>query len=145
MDGSATAPTIPAKVFPVTPENALGLWPQWEPLLRRAMRDVETHDVMDVRRLVLGEHAQFWIQWRANTLEAFVISEFVTYPKGVWLRLWIAATAPGAVLEEEKFEEVLSQFRDENNCRGFEIVGRMGWARRFRYARFVGVVLRTTT
>jgi hypothetical protein len=141
MDGASPST---ATVFPVTPENIMRLWPHWEPLLKRALRDVETHDAADVRRMVLGEQAHLWLQWD-NQIEAFVVTEFVTYPKGTWLRLWLAATAPECEMNNAMFEDVLSAWKDTNNCRGFEIIGRMGWLRRFPEARFVGVVLRTTT
>ena len=131
-------------VFPVTVDNVMRLWPHWEPVLKRALRDVETHDPLDVRRMVLGEQAHLWVQWD-NRLEAFVVSEFVTYPRGTWLRLWLAASAPDAQMNSDAFEDVLSAWKDANNCRGFEIIGRMGWLKRFPEARFAGAVLRTTT
>lgn len=132
------------RVIRVMVENVMPLWPQWEPLLKRALHGIETHDAFDIRRAVLGEAAQLWVQW-ADALHAFVVSEIVTYPKGSWLRLWLAATAPGVLIEGDKFEDALAEFRDASGCRGFEIIGRMGWLRRFPEARFVGAVMRTTT
>ena len=131
------------RVFRVAVENVMALWPQLEPLLRRALRTMETHDAMDVRRLVLGEQAHLWVQW-SGALEGFVVSEFVAYPKGTWLRLWLAAAAPNCELNDQLFEDALSVWRDEANCRGFEVIGRMGWLRRFPEARFVGAVMRTS-
>jgi hypothetical protein len=130
------------RVFRVMVENVMPLWPQWEPLLKRALQGVETHDPADVRRFVLGEQAQLWIQWN-GTLEAFVVSELATYPRGTWLRLWLAATAPGVALRDELFEDVLAEFKDQNECRGFELTGRMGWMRRFPESRFCGIIMRT--
>ena len=143
MDGHMPIQLRP-RVFPVEVENVMALWPKWEPLLKQALRRDETTDALDVRRRVLSEQAHLWVQW-STTLEGFVVTEFANYPKGTWLRLWLAATAPGSVLDDDAFEDVLSAWRDANNCRGFEIIGRMGWAKRFAEARFVGVVLRTTT
>lgn len=143
MDGASSI-QMTSRVFMVAVENVMPLWPKWEPLLTRALRGVETHDALDIRRAVLGEQAHLWIQWNGQ-LEGFVVSEFVTYPKGVWLRLWLAATEPDATLNGGAFEDALSVWKDANNCRGFEIIGRMGWLRRFPEGRFVGAVLRTTT
>lgn len=132
------------KVFPVTVENVMPIWPQWEPLLKIALRNAETHDALDVRRAVLGEQAHLWAQW-SDRLEAFVVTEFATYPKGVWLRLWLAGCVHDADFNSEALEDALAAFKDAHNCRGYELIGRMGWLRRFPEARFVGVVMRTTT
>jgi len=140
MDGINLSQT--SRVFQVSVENVMPLWPMWEPMLNRALRQVETHDALDVRRMVLGEQAHLWVQWN-DVLEAFVVSEFVTYPKGVWLRLWLAAAAPDAELRDDLFEDTLAVWKDAHNCRGFEVIGRMGWLRRFPEARFCGAVLRT--
>ena len=104
---SAALHAVPAesRVYQVGVEKVMPLWPTWEPLLKRALRGVETHDALDVRRAVLGEQAHLWIQWNGS-LEAFVVSEFVTYPKGVWLRLWLAASEQDAELRDDLFEDV---------------------------------------
>jgi len=154
MDGIANI-VRPARVFQVSVENVMPLWPSWEPMLRRALRQVETHDATDVRRMVLGEQAHLWVQWNGSAtqgvtsgplpaLEAFVVSEFVVYPKGTWLRLWLAASAPEADLRDDLFEDALALWKDAHSCRGFEVIGRMGWLRRFPEARFCGAVMRTT-
>lgn len=141
MDGMiATRP----KIFQVSTENIERLWPQLEPLLRRSLRgndDVIGTD--DLRDLLLTEKAQLWVQW-GERLEAIIATDIVTYPRGQWLRLFAAATVDGFALDDESFEDVLTQFRDVNDCRGFEVIGRMGWLRRFPEARFVGAVMRVT-
>ncbi len=134
---------LQTEVFPASVENVIQLWPRWEPLLRRALKGIETHQPIDIRRAVLGEQAHLWVQWTGR-LEAFVVTEFVDYPQGRWLRLWLAATADGVEFAQDKFLEVLSAWRDANDCRGFELIGRMGWLRRFPDARFVGVIMRTS-
>lgn len=136
--------TDDARIFLVSVENVLPLWPQWEPLVTRALRGIPTHEPADVRRAVLGEMAHLWAQW-TERLEAFVVTEFVNYPRGRWLRLWLAASAPGTDFNSGAFEDALSQWRDVNGCRGFEIIGRMGWLRRFPTAKFEGVIMRTVT
>ena len=143
MDGF-TPIQIRPRVFPVEIENIDALWSRWEPLVKRALRDDETVDPIDVRERVKGGHAHLWVQW-GTSLEGFEVTELVEYPKGRWLRIWLAATAPDYKLDEDAFYDVLSAFRDTNDCRGFEWTGRLGWARRFPEARFIGVTLRTTT
>lgn len=143
MDGFVPIRLRP-HVFPVEIGNIMALWPKWEPLLKRALRSDETIDALGVRQRVLDGKAHLWVQW-STALEGFIVTEFAEYDKGTWLRLWLAATAPGAILDDDAFEDVLAAWRDAHGCRGFEVIGRLGWAKRFPEARFVGVVLRTTT
>jgi len=128
----------------VSPGNLDALWPHWEPLLKRALRHVETHNAEDVRQVVADGYAQLWVQW-SGTLEAFIVSEIVNYPRGRWLRLWLASTADGAILDDDRFEDATAEFRDAEDCKGYEIIGRLGWLRRFRDLRFEGAIMRTTT
>jgi hypothetical protein len=144
-------------VFMVAVENVMPLWPMWQPLLMRALRGMETHDAIDVRRMVLGEQAHLWVQWNGAVqqmaagqqnglpLEAFVVTEFATYPKGQWLRLWLAGAEPDTPMDDAMFEDALAVWKDANNCRGYEVIGRMGWLRRFPEGRFVGCIMRTDT
>lgn len=142
MDGMSIRPR-PAIVL-IAPATLDALWPHWEPLLKRALRHVETHNSDDVRELVSEGYAQLWVQWSGSALEAFIVSEVVTYPRGKWLRLWLAATADGALMDNERFEDATSEFRDAEECKGYEIIGRLGWLKRFRDLRFEGAVMRTT-
>jgi hypothetical protein len=134
----------PGRVFQVAVENVMPLWPLWEPLLVRALRNLDTHNATDVRRAVLGEQAHLWVQWD-GTLQAFIVTEFAVYPRGTWLRLWLAGAAQDAPMDDDAFEDALAVWRDAHNCRGYEIIGRMGWLRRFPELRFQGSVMRTTT
>lgn len=144
MDGVADIPLTRPKIFPVAVENVLPIWPEWEPLLVRALRGTETHEPIDVRRMVMAEQAHLWVQW-SGRLDAFVVSEFAHYPRGKWLRIWLCAAREDVPLDEEAFVSMLSHCRDANGCRGFEVIGRIGWMRRFPGAQMVGVMLRSTT
>jgi hypothetical protein len=139
MDGMVAT----RRVFPVVVDNLTPAWPQLVPLVTRALKGIVTHEPADVLRMLQDEHAQLWVQW-SSRLEAMVVTEFAYYPQGRWLRLWLAASADDADFDMTAFEDVLSQFRDDNECRGFELIGRMGWLRRFPEARFVGVIMRTS-
>lgn len=129
-------------IFRVAPENITGLWPQLAPLVNQGLRGVATHDVEDVRRCLFMPTCQLWGQFDIPTLEAIVISEFVSYPKGVWLRAWIAAALPEPGMETEEFLALLTAFARENNCRGFEAAGRHGWMRRVPEATVDGLLMR---
>lgn len=135
------APPV-SSVLRVGLENITPLWPQAQPLVVRALRGTGTHDDEDVRRLLLGGCAQLWAQY-AGQLDAMLISEFVNYPKGVWLRIWLAAARADVRMDDLAFYEALTAWRDQHKCRGFEIIGRLGWLRRLPDARFIGAIMRS--
>lgn len=132
----------PTQVFRVSQENVTPLWPQAEPLIERALHGSVTHDVEDIRKMILGGAAHLWAQW-SDWLEAIAVSEFAPYPRGIWVRVWLAAVADGARFDDAKFFAVLDHWREMHGCRGFEAIGRLGWLRRVPGARFIGAVMRT--
>lgn len=136
------AETPVCQVFRVAVENVTPLWPQVAPLVTRGLAGHVTHDAEDVRRMLLGQTLQLWVQW-SDRVEAVAVSEFAVYPKGVWVRIFLAAAASDSHLDGEAFLASLSQWRDMHGCQGFEAIGRMGWLRRFPDMRFVGAVMRS--
>jgi hypothetical protein len=148
MDGLASfefAPIEPehrASVFRVAVENVTPIWPQVEPLVVRALCGQPTHDAEDVRRMLLGNAAQLWIQW-AERVEAICVSEFVAYPKGIWVRVWLVGADPVAKMTDAGFADAIEHWREANGCRGIEAIGRLGWLRRYPQVKFVGAVMRT--
>jgi hypothetical protein len=129
-------------VMRVAVENIMPIWPQIEPMVARLVTVQATHDAEDVRRMLMGQLCHLWVQW-SDRVQSFAITEFVTYPKGVWLRVWLAATADGEILDNDGYFETISKWRDDNGCRGFEAIGRHGWLRRFPGFRVEGLVIRT--
>lgn len=136
-----TKQDIGPRVFRVAVENIMPLWPQLDPLIVSGLRTVATHDAEDVRRMLLGQACHLWIQW-SDRVEAMVISEFTTYPKGLWLRLWLGAALPDAKMRPELFMSELEDWRVTNGCVEFEIIGRTGWGRLLPGARYEAVVWR---
>jgi hypothetical protein len=134
--------TVSRQVFRVSVDNVTPLWPQVEPIIARVLRGHLTHDTEDVRRLIMGQSAQLWVQY-SDGVEAIVVSEFVSYPKGVWLRIWLVGTAEGATMDSAACLASLSQWRDMHGCKGFEAMGRMGWLRRYPELKFVGALMRS--
>ena len=129
-------------VMRVAVDNIMPLWPQIEPLIAEALSVCQTHDTEDVRRMLLAQSAQLWIQWEDRVL-GLLITEFVSYPKGIWVRIWLAAAAQNAKLDYVSLYDTLSKWRDANGCRGFEALGRPGWLRKFPEFRVEGLVMRT--
>ena len=131
-------------IFRVTLDNIAGLWPQVEPLVAQGLRGAPTHDAEDVRKMLYTGSCQLWVQCDIPVVEAAVISEFVAYPKGVWFRVWIAAAKPDPGMDTDEFLEKLTSFARQNNCAGFEAIGRHGWARRIKEAKIEGLLMRVT-
>jgi len=142
MNAPIDIPAILAPVMRVMPENITPLWPQLEPLLRAALTMVSTHTAEDVRRSLMAMRAQLWAQMNGNRLEAAATTEFVDYPVGMYVRVWHAGALKGCRMNTEAFFEVLDAWRMQNDCIGFEAIGRHGWARRFPEARIEGLILR---
>lgn len=128
-------------VLRVAPDNITPLWPQVVPLLGKVLDRARTHDAEDVRRMLLVQTAQLWIQWNER-VEAAVVTEFVTYPKGLFVRLWLAGALPQITVEWVALEDMIGGWAKANHCAGLELVGRMGWLRRFPKAAFEGIVMR---
>lgn len=131
-------------IFRVAPENVAALWSQLQPLIEKGLRGTPTHDAEDVRKCLYVPTCQLWGQFDIPTLEAIVISEFVSYPKGIWLRAWIAAALPEPGMETEEFLAKMTAFARDNKCAGFEAIGRHGWARRFPDAQVEGLLMRVS-
>lgn len=137
-------------VFRCAVENISGLWPQLDALFSPLVSKRPTHTMDDVRRMLLGQACQLWVQWeRGNPeLDAAAVTEFAAYPRGVWVRVWLAAARPGVAFDEEGLVGALDDWRVHHNCRGFEEIGRIGWLRRlqrrFPNATFEGAVMRWT-
>ncbi len=130
------------QIFLVGPENVTGIWPQIVPMLDPVLEITGTHEAEDVRKMLMTHQAHLWLQFEPPNVEAFVISEFVNYPRGLWLRLWAAGAARGVKADWKKFSEVTRAWGDAHHCVGDEIIGRVGWGRLFPEAKFSGVVLR---
>ena len=131
-----------ASVFCVGPENIASLWPQVEPLITAALRGRPTHDAEDLYRLLMGRHCHLWIQWNSPDVEAIVISEFMAYPKGVWVNAWLAGARRDRPMDDGAFLAALRDWALSHRCQGFEAIGRPGWLKRFPGAKVDGLIMR---
>jgi hypothetical protein len=133
-------------IYRVAPNDLAVLWPQVAPLVVAALRGTPTHDAEDVRKTILAGNATLFVQFRDNRVEAIVVTEFVTFPKGVWINMWLLAAAdPHVPLSIEAFHPVLEVFRIHNGARGFQYCGgRHGWLKRFPNLVVEGINTRWT-
>lgn len=132
-----------ASVVRVGVENITPLWPEIEDLITKALCGRPTHDAEDVRRMLMGHVCQLWVQ-RSETTEALVVSEFATYPKGIWVRAWLGAARDESRMDTYGFSGALLVWSQQHGCRGLEAQGRLGWLRRFPEAQAEGQLMRIT-
>jgi len=130
-----------AKVFLVAIANVGGVWGQCAPILEQALKRERTHDIHDVLGSILTQRSQLWIIW-TDRVEAAAVTEFVNYPKGIWLRAWLAGARKDAEVDWPKWREVVSDWALANGCKELEVVGRMGWLRVFPDSHVDAVVMR---
>lgn len=133
---------IASKIMRIMPDNVTPLWPQFEALFAPALRMVTTHGIGDVRRAVMGMRAQLWAQMDGDTVEAAATTEFVDYPVGLYVRVWLAGARPDRRFDDGAFFEMMDRWRDKNGCVGFEAIGRHGWLRKFSQAKVEGLIMR---
>ena len=142
MDGM---PPILDTVFRVAVHNITPLWPQVEKLLEIPLAMRPTHNAEDVWKLLMAMQSQLWVQMPSPPIvEACVVTEFVAFPRGVWLRAWMAAANEDVRFDHWRFVEALKKFARDNGCRGISGDGRIGWLRKYPEAVFEGVSARIT-
>jgi len=131
-------------IFRVFPENIARLWPQVSPLFAPLLAERPTYSDEDARLLCMGGAGQLWVQWQEPTVEAAIVTEFATYPRGCWVRIWLDGARKDCRQDHHGFLSELEKWRDVNGCRGFECIGRAGWAKLFPQAKLEGIMLRWT-
>lgn len=131
-------------IFMVEPKNVMGLWPMIDGLLAPAIAISCTHTTEDVRKGLMTNNAQLWVQWSkdANTIDAAVVTEFINYPRGLWFRFWLAGAAHGANILWDEFYSKLYEFAKYNKCAGIEDCGRGGWNKYAPHAKKIAQLRR---
>lgn len=119
----------------VFPANVTKAWPQVAQVLKPAVDRVGTHDIEDVRRDILSGKSQLWVQWdkSTGTCDAALITEFQTFPKGLFLNVWLYGVSPRAGADEEALEKQVFNYAFANGCTGIKHEGRKGWLERHKH------------
>ncbi len=122
-------------------ENIMPLWPQVAPLLERPLAVSVTHELEDVRRMIMSGHAHLWVQW-TDHVEAAVVSEFISYPRGLFLNAWLAGSIDGE-MDRLGFVEALREWARLNGCVRLRATGRAGWLKVVPGSLIEGLVMST--
>ena len=129
-------------IMQVMPVNVAHLWPQIAELFKPALLLVSTHTADDVRRSVITMRSQLWVQMDGDIVVSAATTEFVDYPIGLFVRVWLAGARSDRKFDDNAFFEIMDLWRERNGCVGFEAVGRHGWLRKFPSAKVEGLVMR---
>src|SRR6266481_5449932 len=134
---------VPAehRVVQLAPTNIQALWSQIATIIKPAVDQVSTHKVQDIYRSVMSMRAQMWAELVGTEVVTAVVTEFVDYPAGLYLRIWLCAAKPGSPMDNDMWLEEMDRYRDASGAIGFEAIGRMGWLKRFPL-KVEGLVMR---
>ncbi len=144
MDGSAAIEVMAApdsRVFLVAVENVMPLWDALRPLILKELLAIPTHSEEDVRKAIMSGACRLWVQW-SDHVEAMVLTDFVSYPRGLALRVWMGASYGADNMDWRGFRSALDEWAVACGCKWIDACGRLGWLRRFSDARMAGVFMR---
>jgi hypothetical protein len=120
--------------------NATKAWPQIENLIAPSLAISKTHSAENIRRAILSGKAQAFVEYQ-DKIKAIVITEFVDYPLGLFLRVWLGGST-GENPHWSEIRNMTKKFAEDNKCVGLEIIGRKGWAKVFSTLHQEAVMLR---
>ena len=135
---------ISSEVMRIMPEHVTPLWPQLQEIFAPVLANSATHTDEDIRRSLMVGNSQLWAQMRGDIVEAAATTEFVDYPKGIFVRVWLAGAKKTAKFNVDAFFEIIERWRQINRCIGIEASGRHGWLRKFPNAKVESLVMRLT-
>lgn len=122
------------------PENVAPLWPQLQALFKPALAMVSTHTADDVRRSIVAMRAQLWVQMVNEVVVSAATTEFVDYPRGLFVRVWMVGAVPDRRMDIQAFVNTLDHWRVAHGCVGFQWIGRSGWLKHFPDAKVDGLL-----
>lgn len=129
-------------VIRVMPENVTPLWPQLAELFRPVLATVSTHTSEDVRKSIMAMRAQLWIQMVDRNVVSAAVTEFVDYPTGMFVRVWLVGAVNDKRMDIQAYVDTLDHWRSAHGCLGFEWIGRAGWMKHFPDATMEGLLMR---
>lgn len=110
-------------------QNVQKVWPEVSKLLTPFLEEAKTHTLDDVLRMLMAGQAQLWIQWNGR-IEVALVTIFAPYPRGLALRIWMAAAQNEETTNWEEWRVALVGFAASNNCVMIEAESsREGWAK----------------
>lgn len=124
----------------LNPTNISNVWQQIEPMMSDVLVLAGTHKADDVRKRLLSGQAQLWVQFD-DAVDAFLVTEFESFPEMAILNIWLMAAKPDKKIEWEKLKDLINGFAAVNNCPVIKVIGREGFMKIFPEARKQAVVM----
>lgn len=124
----------------LNPVNIEALWPEIQEMIQPILTIEDTHDPEHIRDALLSGNAQIWVQW-SDHIDGLAITEFVTFPKCMWLRVWLGSARKGRKTNWFTIKDMIYRFAKAHGCVGVRIDGRAGWKRLFPEAQQHAVIL----
>lgn len=114
-------------------ENTIKAWKFIEPLVNKVVVISKTHSSEDVKRLLVDNSCQLWVEFEEG-IKSIVVTEVIQYPQKRRLRIWIASAVDEKKANWQGYEEIITKFAKEKDCKEIETIGRIGWGRIFKSA-----------
>lgn len=121
--------SIGINVFPLRPDQVMGLWPLVEPFITIALEHSENElEAIDICQKSMQGEMQIWMIARLDKLQGIGVTEVITFPKLTSLRV---VTLSGEHFREwkEELDKQLEKFARIVKADRIEAVGRKGWTR----------------
>ena len=108
----------------IAPDRVAFVWPEAEPLLRKACDRTGERTTHDVLVSLVSGHAQLW---RVHN-RAWAVSEIVNYPRKKVANLTLVAGS-GAPQWAHELQDAIVQWAKHYQADEVRVVGRRGWLR----------------
>lgn len=124
----------------LNPTNISNAWHEIEPMMSDVLVLAGTHRPEDVRKRLLSGQAQLWVQFDEG-VDAFLVTEFETFPEMVILNIWLMGAKPGKEVQWEKLKAEIEKFAIVNDCPVIKAICRDGFTKIFPEANKQAVVM----
>jgi len=100
-------------------------WAKAAPLIERALKYQDTHNLEDVQRELWRQKAQLWCGEKS-----VIVTEINDYPTGKRARIWLAAGEMDELVDDMLPD--VEAWAKGGGCVSITIVGRKGWLRKLK-------------
>lgn len=128
------------KPFRLSKENVARFWGAIEALLAQAIEAGATHHPSDVLEALTRGDADCWVKWTDEGISCAVVTEVLSFPRGLRVRVWLAG-AKGGETDWREFDEGLCDYGRQIGASWIDIVGRIGWLKKFPKLEYYASVM----
>jgi hypothetical protein len=115
----------------VSTEVLPAVWPQCYDLLKAPAERDGLFLIEDVWATLITGKASLFIEYEGSVIKAAVVTEFVSFPRALLLRLWLMGATRGEEVDYAGLRALTEEWAKVNAANGLQIIGRSGWSRKF--------------